>query len=67
VYLFLFPVFRCFTEVLIRHVSDEDRGRIERKASKLLQLAVLPSDVSADRKEYSVVQYSESTEQCSLV
>jgi hypothetical protein len=58
-------VCRCFTEALIRHVSDEDRGRIERKASKLLQLAVLPSDVSTVR--CSRLEWKCRTVQCSAV
>jgi hypothetical protein len=35
--------FRCFTAVLTSHVPDgEDRNRLERKVSNLLQLALIP-------------------------
>jgi hypothetical protein len=35
--------FRCFTAVLTSHMPDgEDRNRLERKVSNLLQLALIP-------------------------
>lgn len=36
---------RIITDVLIDHVSDDEKIRIDRKAVKLVKLAILPSDV----------------------
>lgn len=38
-------LFRIITDVLIDHVSDDEKIRIDRKAVKLVKLAILPSDV----------------------
>lgn len=37
---------RVITDVLIDYVSDDEKIRIDRKAVKLVKLAILPSDVS---------------------
>ena len=35
---------RCFTAALTFHVPEDDRGRLSRKVSNLLQLALIPPE-----------------------